>query len=76
MSHHILGLSTSAPLHDRDGQSFQITRGASPWAWHDLLVVALWGVGTTLVSLRRFRWAPRRSSDCDRLDSREWTPHV
>jgi len=42
-------------------KSFQIPRGASPWAWHDLLVVALWGAGATLVSLRRFRWAPRRS---------------
>jgi ABC-2 type transport system permease protein len=42
-------------------RSFQIPRGVSPWAWHDLLVVALWGVGATLLSLRRFRWSPRRS---------------
>jgi ABC-2 type transport system permease protein len=41
--------------------AFQIPRGASPWAWHDLLVVGLWGVGATLLSLRRFRWAPRRA---------------
>lgn len=41
--------------------SFQIPAGSSPWAWHDLLVVALWGAGATLVSLRRFRWSPRRS---------------
>ena len=42
-------------------RSFQIPRSTSPWAWHDLLVVALWGVCATLVSLRRFRWSPRRS---------------
>jgi ABC-2 type transport system permease protein len=32
----------------------------SPWAWHDLLVVALWGAGAALVAVRRFRWTPRR----------------
>jgi ABC-2 type transport system permease protein len=42
-------------------RSFQIPRGTSPWAWHDLLVVALWGAGATALSLRRFRWSPRRS---------------
>ena len=42
-------------------RSFQIPRGTSPWAWHDLLVIGLWGAGATLVSLRRFRWSPRRS---------------
>ncbi len=42
-------------------RSFQIPRGTSPWAWDDLLVVALWGIGATLISLRRFRWSPRRS---------------
>lgn len=42
-------------------RSFQIPRGTSPWAWGDLLVVALWGIGATLISLRRFRWSPRRS---------------
>jgi ABC-2 type transport system permease protein len=42
-------------------RSFQIPRGVTPWAWHDLLVVALWGVGATLISLRRFRWSPRRT---------------
>lgn len=41
--------------------TFNIPRGTSPWAWHDLLIVALWGLGSALVSLRRFRWAPRRS---------------
>ena len=41
-------------------KSFNIPKGVSPWAWHDLLVVGLWGVGATLISLRRFRWSPRR----------------
>ncbi len=41
-------------------RAFGVPRGSTPWAWHDLLVVALWGAGATLVSLRRFRWAPRR----------------
>jgi ABC-2 type transport system permease protein len=42
-------------------RSFEIPKGVSPWAWHDLLVIGLWGVGATLVSLRRFRWSPRRT---------------
>jgi ABC-2 type transport system permease protein len=29
------------------------------WAVNDLLVLAAWGVGATLVSVRRFRWEPR-----------------
>jgi ABC-2 type transport system permease protein len=41
-------------------KSFDIPKGVSPWAWHDLLVIALWGVGATLISLRRFQWSPRR----------------
>ncbi len=40
---------------------FQLTPGASPWAWGDLGVVALWGVVGTLVAVRRFRFEPRRS---------------
>lgn len=39
---------------------FKQLPGVSPWAWHDLLVVAIWGVVGTLFALRRFRWAPRR----------------
>ena len=42
-------------------RSFQIPKGVSPWAWHDLLIIGLWGVGATLISLRRFRWSPRRT---------------
>jgi ABC-2 type transport system permease protein len=40
--------------------SFNLPPGASPWAGHDLLVMAIWGVGGVLVALRRWRWAPRR----------------
>lgn len=32
----------------------------SVWSWSDLGVVALWGVGATLVAVRRFRFEPRR----------------
>lgn len=34
--------------------------GVSPWAWHDLLIVALWGAAGAVVAYRRFRWAPWR----------------
>ena len=40
---------------------FQLTPGASPWAWGDLGVVAIWGVVGTVVAVRRFRFEPRRS---------------
>jgi ABC-2 type transport system permease protein len=33
----------------------------SVWSWHDILVMAVWGVGGMLVALRRWSWAPRRS---------------
>ncbi len=39
---------------------FNLQKGASPWAWHDLLVVALWGVAGAVVALRRWSWTPRR----------------
>ena len=42
--------------------SFNHIRGAAPWAWHDILVVGLWGVGGVIVALRRWQWAPRRMS--------------
>lgn len=34
--------------------------GESPWAWKDLLVLAIWGAAGAVVALRRFQWAPRR----------------
>ncbi len=40
---------------------FDLQKGASPWAWHDLLVVALWGVVGAIVAVRRWKWAPRRN---------------
>lgn len=46
-------LAVSAP--------FEFQRGVSPWAWHDLLVVVIWGAAATVIALRRFRWSPRRS---------------
>ncbi|HUY17214.1 MAG TPA: ABC transporter permease [Acidimicrobiales bacterium] len=40
---------------------FEFRPGVSPWAWHDLLVIALWGAGSVIVAIRKFKWAPRRS---------------
>jgi ABC-2 type transport system permease protein len=40
---------------------FNFQRGASPWAWHDVLVMAIWGVAAIVVAARRFRWEPRRA---------------
>jgi ABC-2 type transport system permease protein len=40
--------------------SFNLPPGSNPWAWHDLGVMAIWGVGGVIVALRRWRWAPRR----------------
>lgn len=34
-------------------------RAGSPWAWHDLAIIAVWGAVGCLVAARRFRWAPR-----------------
>ncbi len=45
-------LAVSAP--------FESVPGVSPWPWHDLLIVAIWGAGATVFALRRFDWAPRR----------------
>ena len=39
---------------------FDTRQGASPWAWHDLLTVVIWGVVGAYVAVRRFRWEPRR----------------
>jgi len=41
--------------------SFNAQSGVSPWAWHDLLVVVIWGAVACAVALLRFRWAPRRA---------------
>jgi ABC-2 type transport system permease protein len=39
---------------------FDLRPGVSPWALHDLLVMAIWGVVGVWVAARRFRWEPRR----------------
>ncbi len=41
---------------------FNLPKGTSPWAWHDLGVIAIWGVVGAVVAVRRWQWAPRRSS--------------
>jgi ABC-2 type transport system permease protein len=40
--------------------SFNLPPGSNPWAWHDLGVMAIWGVAGVIVAVRRWRWAPRR----------------
>jgi len=40
---------------------FDTAPHASPWAWHDLAVVAIWGAAATVIAIRRFAWEPRRS---------------
>lgn len=40
---------------------FDLIPGQSSWAWHDLLVVAIWGVAGAVLAVRRFEWAPKRS---------------
>jgi ABC-2 type transport system permease protein len=39
---------------------FNTQRGASPWAWHDLLIVGIWGLAGAIVAVRRWKWSPRR----------------
>jgi ABC-2 type transport system permease protein len=38
-----------------------VQKGVSSWPWHDILVMAIWGVGGALVALRRWSWAPRQA---------------
>jgi ABC-2 type transport system permease protein len=40
---------------------FDTRRGVSGWAWHDILVMAIWGVVAGLVAVRCWSWAPHRS---------------
>ncbi len=40
--------------------SFNLPPGGSPWPWHDLLVMAIWGVAGVLIAVRRWEWSPRR----------------
>jgi ABC-2 type transport system permease protein len=41
-------------------KSFNAIPGVSPWAWSDIYVIALWGVGGAILALRRWEWSPRR----------------
>jgi ABC-2 type transport system permease protein len=41
---------------------FNLQGGASPWAWHDLIVMAVWGIIGGVIAVRRWQWSPRRSS--------------
>jgi ABC-2 type transport system permease protein len=40
--------------------SFNLPRGADPWAWHDLAVMAIWGAVGLFIAARRWQWSPRR----------------
>jgi ABC-2 type transport system permease protein len=40
---------------------FDLTRTGSPWAWHDYLVMGIWGVAGVFASFRRWSWSPRRA---------------
>ncbi len=40
---------------------FDAVRGSSPWAWFDLLVIAIWGVAAAVVAIWRFSWSPHRN---------------
>jgi ABC-2 type transport system permease protein len=57
--HHFIS-AVFAPFNTQRGASPNTQRGASPWAWHDLLIVAIWGVVGAFVAVRRWKWSPRR----------------
>ena len=40
--------------------SFTGQPGTPLWPWHDLGVMALWGLGGAFVGLRRWTWSPKR----------------
>jgi len=40
--------------------SFNLPPGANPWAWHDLEVMAIWGIVGLFIATRRWQWSPRR----------------
>jgi ABC-2 type transport system permease protein len=40
--------------------SFTGQPGTPLWSWHDLGVMAIWGVGGAFVGLRRWTWSPKR----------------
>jgi len=40
---------------------FDTRPGVSGWAWHDILVMAIWGALASVVAVRNWSWAPHRS---------------
>ncbi|HLH28425.1 MAG TPA: ABC transporter permease [Acidimicrobiales bacterium] len=46
---------------------FHFAGSRSAWAWHDYVVMAVWGAAGVVVAARRWSWSPRRS---DRLGQR------
>jgi ABC-2 type transport system permease protein len=38
-----------------------VQKGASSWPWHDIFIMAIWGVLAVLVATRRWSWAPRQA---------------
>jgi ABC-2 type transport system permease protein len=36
-------------------------KGTSSWPWHDIGVMAIWGVGSGLLAARRWSWAPHQA---------------
>jgi ABC-2 type transport system permease protein len=41
-------------------QSFNLPPGGPAFAWHDLGVMAIWGVVGAFIGFRRWNWSPRR----------------
>jgi ABC-2 type transport system permease protein len=39
-----------------------VQKNVSSWTWHDILVMAVWGVVGALVAARRWSWAPHQAS--------------
>jgi len=48
---------------------FDLRPGVSGWSWSDVRVIAYWGVGGFVVSLRRWSWAPRRADSGRKVGS-------
>jgi len=49
-----------APPHPCDIRPVSTPRAAPPLAWHDIVVMLIWGAIGIVISLRRFSWKPRR----------------
>jgi hypothetical protein len=39
---------------------FNLPPGAPTFAGHDLLIMAVWGLGGAILAFRRWQWSPRR----------------